>query len=73
MKHEINKSNMINDIVLTISLIISVIIAELIITAGNVTDNKAAIFFLLTFVLIKLTYNEFSKLARIYHIKKGYE
>ena len=71
MAYEINKSNMANDIVLTISLILSLIISELIIILGNVIKNETIIFFLLNFVIVKITYNELSKIAKIYHIRKG--
>ena len=70
MKREINKSHMINDIVLTISLIVSVIITKLIMSIGDVTENKSAIFFILTFINIKVTYNAFLKITRNLSCKK---
>lgn len=70
-KHEINKSNMINDIVLTISLIISIILVELIMYIGSVNENQTFVFFILIFVLIKITYNGFSRIVRMYQYKKG--
>ena len=67
---KIDKFNMINDIVLTLSLIISVIITELILNSSNCKD-KSIPFFILNFVLIKITYNKFSKFVKLYYIKKG--
>ena len=69
MKHPINKNNMKNDIILTIALIVSLIISETVMFM--VDDNKAILFFILTFLLVKITYNGLIKLSRYYDKKKG--
>lgn len=53
--HHINKRNMINDITLTISLVLSLLIVESVQLLIN--NNHPAIFFVLMFFFIKLFYN----------------
>lgn len=59
MQHEINKATMKNDIVLTLSLIISIVIANMIMYITNLNDSKyhTIIFFAIFFILIKILYN----------------
>ena len=65
MKHEINKDSMINDIILTISLVLSTIIVETLIYFIGILD-KTIIFFISNFIGIKLIYNVLSKIVREY-------
>lgn len=53
--HHINKRNMVNDISLTISLVLSLLIVEPILFLYN--NDHPALFFVLMFFFIKLFYN----------------
>lgn len=64
-----HKYNMRNDIILTIALVISLTIVELLMFLVN--DNQASLFFVLTFLLVKIVYNGSLKVVRIYDKKKG--
>lgn len=63
MKHELNKDNMKNDIILTIALAISIFITELVMTFTNLADS-AIVFFIFAFVLTKISYHLILKIAR---------
>ena len=67
--HQINKSNMVNDIILTLSLIISVSIVKLFMIITNLTSSQyeSTIFFNTCFIMIKTIY--FS-LTALYKRKK---
>lgn len=67
MKHEINKAGMYNDIILTIALIVSVVLVELGMHFTNMSDHEynAAIFFIASFILIKLIYNFLLRTIRV--------
>ena len=58
-KHEINKENVINDIILTVSLIISVLFVKFVmwITKLDTSEYENIIFFVSSFICIKLIYN----------------
>jgi hypothetical protein len=43
----------------------------MIMALGNITENQAIVFFILAFVLIKITYNELSKFVRIVRKRLG--
>ena len=64
MKHEINKNKMRNDIVLTIALVISIILTEIMMHFTNLA-NSAIAFFLFAFILTKITYHIILKIAYI--------
>lgn len=66
-KHEINKAGMYNDIILTISLIISVILVELGMYLTNMSDHEynTVIFFIASFIFIKLIYNFLLRTIRV--------
>ena len=69
--NNVNKEKMINDIVLTISLILSVILVRIIMTFMNVNTSqyKNAIFFISTFIAIKILYNMVMRIIRKLIIK----
>ena len=66
MAHEINKASMINDIILTISLIISFIIVKSVmyVTKLNTLENEGIIFFVSSFIMIKIIYFSLTRLVR---------
>lgn len=57
--HKINKEKVLNDIVLTISLIVSVLLIRFIMHISGIenTDYRNAFFFVSSFICIKLIYN----------------
>lgn len=63
MAHELNKNKMKNDIVLTIALIVSIFLVRFLmkVTGLNANDYDAALFFVFSFICIKVTYNLFNK------------
>ena len=67
----INKEKMINDIVLTVSLILSVILVRIIMTFINadISQYKNAVFFISTFIVIKILYNVMMRIIRKFIIK----
>lgn len=65
MKHEINKMNMINDIILTIALCVSITVLELI-THVFIIEFESFMYFILIFVLIKVIYNGLSRITKRY-------
>lgn len=77
MAHEINKANMINDIILTISLAISVIIVKAVMYMTNIDTHEyeGMIFFIASFIMVKITYFSLTKLAhkKFKVFKLGYE
>lgn len=62
MKHEIDKNNMINDIILTIALAVSIAILELI-THLFIIEFESFAYFISIFVLIKVFYNGLLKIS----------
>lgn len=62
MKHEINKNKMINDIILTIALCLSIAILELVMYIFLI-EFESFMYFILVFVLIKIIYNGLLKLS----------
>lgn len=62
MDHEINKNKMKNDIVLTVALFVSLFLVRIImkITGLDANEYDTAIYFILSFVCIKVTYNLFN-------------
>ena len=69
MNHSINKSCMRNDIILTIALVLSLTMVEILMFLVN--DNEAILFFVLTFLLVKTFYNGLVVMVRHYDRKKG--
>ena len=63
MAHEINKNKMKNDIVLTVALIVSINLVRFLmhLTGLDANDYDAALFFVFSFICIKVTYNLFNK------------
>lgn len=63
MAHRLNKSKMKNDIVLTVALLFSLILVRAVmeITGLSMSDYDTPIFFISSFICIKLTYNLFNK------------
>ena len=63
MAHELNKNKMKNDIVLTVALIISIFLVRFLmrVSSLNANDYNAALFFVFSFICIKITYNLFNK------------
>ena len=61
--HEVDKTKMKNDIVLTIALIVSLNLVRFCMHLFNLdaNDYDAAIFFFFSFICIKITYNLFNK------------
>lgn len=53
----IDKQSMINDIILTIALVLSLFISDVIIHIINIHENEFLIFSILSFVFIKAFYN----------------
>lgn len=68
MAHRLNKSKMKNDIVLTVALLFSLILVRAVmeITGLSMSDYDTPIFFISSFICIKLTYNLFNKLLDKY-------
>ena len=68
MAHRLNKSKMKNDIVLTVALLFSLILVRAVmeITGLSMSDYNTPIFFISSFICIKLTYNLFNKLLDKY-------
>ena len=66
MKHEIDKNNMINDIILTLALVVSIVLTELTMLFTNFVDHEyeTAIFLVLIFIFVKLTYNGFNMVLK---------
>lgn len=62
MKNEINKNKMINDIILTVSLCISIVILELLMHIF-VIEFESFMYFILIFALIKIIYNGLLKIS----------
>lgn len=67
MRHEIDKQSMMNDIILTIALIISLAIVTVISHIIDLYESnyKLPVFAIITFILVKLFYNA------IHHIYKA--
>ena len=65
MAHEIDKNKMKNDIVLTVVLIISLVLVRLIMKVTGLEDyqHNTAIYFILSFICIKVTYNLFNRIV----------
>lgn len=61
--HEINKDKMKNDIVLTIALIISINLVRFLmhVSGLDANDYDATLFFIFSFICIKVTYNLINK------------
>ena len=68
MAHKLNKSKMRNDIILTVALLFSLILIRVImeITGISMSDYDTQIFFISSFICIKITYNVFSMLLDKY-------
>ena len=68
MAHKLNKSKMRNDIILTVALLFSLILIRVImeITGLTMHDYNTPIFFISSFICIKITYNSFSNLLDKY-------
>ena len=65
--HEINKNKMKNDIVLTVALCVSLIFVRLVmhLTYLCTHEYNYIIFFISSFVLVKITYHLFGRCANI--------
>lgn len=72
MAHELNKAKIRNDVILTISLLLSMVVSECIMhmTKMHVYDYDVLIFFVLLFILIKIFYNLISKFTNKYIMYK---
>ena len=71
MKRELNKNEMVNDISLTISLILSFIAAQIIMEYIHLRESeyKVIIFFVLFFICIKFSYHTILAIVRKIHNK----
>lgn len=69
--HEIDKDKMKNDIVLTVALTISIFFVRFLlhITGLNENDYDTVMFFVFSFICIKITYNLLGKLVDYIIIK----
>ena len=63
--HEIDKAKMKNDIVLTIALTVSIFLVRFLmhISGLNENDYDAALFFIFSFICIKITFHLFNRIA----------
>lgn len=66
--HEVNKDKMRNDIVLTIALTVSIFFVRFLlsITGLDKNDYDTVMFFVFSFICIKITYHLFTKIADKY-------
>jgi hypothetical protein len=66
MKHHLNKYTMLNDIILTISLSVSVCVVKLfmILTELHGTQHDFLIFCVLSFIMIKTLYFSLTRLSK---------
>ena len=69
--NNIDKLKMINDIILTLSLIISVCLVRLLMSIfhANLSPYRNSIFFISTFIAIKILYNVTMRIIRKFIIK----